>query len=136
MITDIAAFMLAGGQRVPATAMKTLTEEDKDDLFYFQDRLLEEFTETNHAIGDDDVCEVVDGFLDAAYVAFTGALRVGGVAGVTRAWEAILRANTSKIDGSLGPVVRDEETGKILKPEGWTAPDIEEALYGRGEGND
>lgn len=132
MIHDIAAFMAAGGQKVPGSALKSLTEEDKDDLFNFQDRILEEFTETDNAILGNDVCEAVDGFLDVAYVAFTGALRVGGVDGVSRAWEAILRANTSKIDGSLGPVVRDEKTGKILKPEGWTAPDIEDALYGKG----
>ena len=58
----------------------------------------------------------------------TGAIRKAGATKAALAWEAILDANLAKVDGRHGPVVRNEETGKIEKPEGWTAPDIEKIL--------
>ncbi|MDK6943973.1 hypothetical protein QP251_13955, partial [Enterococcus faecalis] len=70
----------------------------------------------------------VDGFLDTAYVAITGAIRIAGVEKARECWEAIMRANTSKIDGTYGETITDPKTGKILKPKGWKAPDIKGIL--------
>lgn len=40
-------------------------------------------------------------------------------------------SNLSKVDGSLGEIVRRED-GKLLKPEGWTPPDIAGVLRRHG----
>ena len=124
MFSEIAEFMRAGGQKVPTTPEKSVPK----DVDRFVDRVREEVIETTTAYFMADKPEVVDGFLDTAYVALTGAIRVAGEKKARECWEAIMRANTSKIDGTYGPTVRDEHTGKILKPEGWTAPNIEGIL--------
>lgn len=124
MFSEIAEFMRAGGQKVPAKPEKSVPK----DVDRFVDRVREEVIETTTAYFMTDKPEVVDGFLDTAYVALTGAIRVAGEEKARECWEAIMRANTSKIDGTYGPTVRDEHTGKILKPEGWTAPNIESIL--------
>lgn len=130
-ITRVAKFMMLGGQTVPATPDWFISPEDIEQ---FLDRVDEEIAETYEAgVIVEDVertAEIVDGFLDVAYAAMTGAIRVAGAAKANEAWEAIIQANLSKVDGSLGEVVRDPETGKIQKPEGWTAPDIEGILNG------
>lgn len=74
------------------------------------------------------LAESVDGFLDLAYVAFTGAIRLVGAVKAKECWEAILDANDSKINGTLGEVITDPNTGKVLKPRGWKAPDLESIL--------
>ena len=48
-----------------------------------------------------------------------------GEAKALAAWDAVVDANNAKIDGRYGDIVRDPDTGKILKPEGWQAPDIQ-----------
>lgn len=74
------------------------------------------------------LAESVDGFLDLAYVAFTGAIRLVGATKAKKCWEAILDANDAKINGTLGEVITDPNTGKVLKPRGWKAPDLESIL--------
>ena len=125
-IQDVAKFMYLGGQTVP-------DDYDQDvlgELYAFTDRVEDELIETEDGIRADDGAEIVDGFLDTAYAAMTGAIRKAGAKKARLCWEAICDANLAKVDGRYGPVVRDENTGKILKPEGWTAPDIEGILNG------
>ena len=123
-IEEIADFMSAGGQQVPDEPMERVAYKTLSYLV----RVDEEVDETFAAWEKDDTAEAVDGFLDTAYVAFTGALQLAGVEATREGWEAILRANTSKIDGTYGETVTDPGSGKILKPEGWQAPDIEGIL--------
>lgn len=126
-IVDVAKFMYLGGQTVP----NDVDPDADQELFQFIERVLSEVEETQLGVllSVDD--EIVDGFLDIAYAAMTGAIRKAGAKKARLAWEAICDANLAKVDGRYGPVVRDEETGKILKPEGWVAPDIEGILNGR-----
>jgi predicted HAD superfamily Cof-like phosphohydrolase len=42
---------------------------------------------------------------------------------VQKAWDEVLRSNMAKVDRVTGKVNRRED-GKILKPEGWTPPDL------------
>jgi predicted HAD superfamily Cof-like phosphohydrolase len=42
-------------------------------------------------------------------------------------WKEVHRSNMAKLEGG----VRKREDGKILKPEGWTPPDVEGVMYGR-----
>jgi predicted HAD superfamily Cof-like phosphohydrolase len=43
---------------------------------------------------------------------------------VNGAWEEVKRSNLDKIDYETGKVIRRAD-GKILKPEGWTPPNLE-----------
>lgn len=125
-IQDVAKFMYLGGQHVP----DDVDTEGNRDLFPFVDRVIDEVQETYDGINAGDDAEIVDGFLDIAYAAMTGAIRKAGAKKARLCWEAICDANLAKVDKRHGPVVRDPETGKILKPEGWTSPDIEGILNG------
>ena len=124
LFDEIANFMRAGGQTVPDSPEKNVAV----DLITYLSRVQEEVGETQEAWYQNNVPEAVDGFLDTAYVAITGAIRIAGVEKARECWEAILRANTSKIDGTYGETVTDPKTGKILKPKGWKAPDIKGIL--------
>lgn len=124
---SVAAFMEAGGQIV---GRKNAKRTGRDHWQYFI-RVDDELTETYHAIlGDDDV-ETADGYADIIYAAMTGLLNLAGREKAERIFQAVVDANTTKIDGSLGPVRRDEN-GKILKPAGFVPPnqEIKEILGG------
>lgn len=121
-INDVARFMSLGGQTVPVCPERDFYLEDSTPFIL---RMEEEVIE---ALEAEDTSELVDAFLDTAYVAFTGAIRFAGEEKALEAWEAISKANLSKVDGSLGPVRRDSD-GKILKPEGFKHPDIKEVLF-------
>lgn len=140
-IEKIAEFMLLGGQLVPFDVDKGMSTAE---LMKFFGRIEDEMFETQDAIGyfdeawgihlpqDElpprDYAETIDGFLDVAYTALSAAIRLAGDTKATQAWEAVCDANLAKVDGRHGPVVRDPATGKIGKPEGWQAPDIEKIL--------
>lgn len=53
------------------------------------------------------------------------ALLMGGLCNIPtfEIWKEIHRSNMAKVDPATGAVVRRED-GKILKPEGWTRPDV------------
>jgi predicted HAD superfamily Cof-like phosphohydrolase len=42
---------------------------------------------------------------------------------VQGAWDEVARSNLSKIDPVTGKVIKRND-GKVLKPEGWTPPDL------------
>lgn len=70
-----------------------------------------------------------DGDLDALIdilVVTIGALHSIG-ADVEGAWNEVMRTNFAKIDSETGKV-RKREDGKVLKPEGWTPPNLEQYL--------
>ncbi|WOT03408.1 hypothetical protein [Corynebacterium pyruviciproducens] len=122
MLEQIADFMNAGNQKVPEKPRK---DPFSYECWHILNRVLEEYHETRYA---KTTAEALDGFLDIAYVAFTGALHVAGLKATEEAWKLINRANTSKIDGTYGPTVTDPLTGKILKPEGFKHPNIQEVI--------
>ena len=46
---------------------------------------------------------------------------------VNGAWNEVARSNHAKIDPTTGKV-RKREDGKVLKPDGWTPPELEKYL--------
>mgnify|MGYP003340672012 CR=1 FL=1 len=44
---------------------------------------------------------------------------------VDGAWKEVARSNLSKINSVTGKVIKRED-GKVLKPEGWTPPSLEQ----------
>jgi predicted HAD superfamily Cof-like phosphohydrolase len=81
----------------------------------------EEWKELNVAINDADQVETVDALVDILVVTI-GALHSMG-ADAEGAWKEVMRTNFAKIDKETGKV-RKREDGKVLKPQGWTPPDL------------
>ena len=81
----------------------------------------EEYSELLDAIKAEDRIEQLDALIDILVVTL-GAIRTGGFHG-HGAWEEVMRTNFAKIDPGTGKV-RKREDGKVLKPEGWKAPEL------------
>jgi len=81
----------------------------------------EEHQELKEAIATNDPTEQLDALIDILVVTI-GAIHSGGF-DAEGAWNEVMRTNFAKIDPATGKV-RKREDGKVLKPEGWTAPDL------------
>ena len=87
----------------------------------YLDLIDEEHTELHEAIDADDKVEQLDALVDILVVTI-GAIRAAGWDGEA-AWNEVMRTNFAKIDAETGKV-RKREDGKVLKPEGWKAPEV------------
>lgn len=82
----------------------------------------EEFNdELKAAISNNDPVETLDALLDILVVTI-GAIHSMGADG-EGGWKEVMRTNFAKIDKETGKV-RKREDGKVLKPLGWTPPDL------------
>lgn len=81
----------------------------------------EEHKELKQALAKEDNVEIVDALLDILVVTI-GALHSFG-ADAEGGWKEVMRTNFAKIDKETGKV-RKREDGKVLKPLGWTPPDL------------
>ena len=88
----------------------------------YVDLIDEEYNdELKLAIANNDQVEVLDALIDILVVTI-GALHSMGADG-EGAWKEVMKTNFAKIDKDTGKV-RKREDGKVLKPEGWTPPDL------------
>jgi predicted HAD superfamily Cof-like phosphohydrolase len=81
----------------------------------------EEHQELLEATLDDDRVEQLDALIDILVVTI-GAIHSMG-ADAEGAWKEVMKTNFAKIDHDTGKV-RKREDGKVLKPTGWTPPDL------------
>jgi len=81
----------------------------------------EEFKELKEAIANCDAVEILDALEDIMVVT-AGAMHSMGANG-EGGWKEVMRTNFAKIDKETGKV-RKREDGKVLKPQGWTPPDL------------
>ena len=81
----------------------------------------EEFKELKEAIEAGDIVEQLDALEDILVVTI-GAIHSAGMNG-EGGWKEVMRTNFAKIDKETGKV-RKREDGKVLKPVGWTPPDL------------
>lgn len=111
---DQQVFMLACGQ--------TTGIENVEQYKLYHELIKEEVQEL-----EDSTTRVddVDALLDILVVTI-GALHSIGV-DAEGAWKEVVRSNMAKIDPKTG-MVRKREDGKVLKPEGWTPPELEQFL--------
>lgn len=118
----VTEFMEAGGQTVGQKAPEDIAPKHiTHHRWRYLNRVDDELTETRIAILNGNDVEIADGYADIIYAAMTGLLNLVGREKAEQIFQAVVDANSSKVDGSLGPVRRDEN-GKILKPEGFTPP--------------
>ena len=105
---DQASFMQACSQ--------TVGVENRDQYALYLDLIREEVQEledSQHPVTD------LDALIDILVVTI-GAIHSMG-ADAEGAWNEVMRSNFDKIDPDTG-LVNKREDGKVLKPEGWTAP--------------
>jgi predicted HAD superfamily Cof-like phosphohydrolase len=68
------------------------------------------------------VAEVADGGIDLIYVC-AGLLHALGIPDPHSLWAEVHRSNMAKVDRKTKKVLRRPD-GKVLKPEGWTPPNL------------
>tara|TARA_R110000868_G_scaffold317705_1_gene578492 strand:- start:20 stop:388 length:369 start_codon:yes stop_codon:yes gene_type:complete len=115
---DQAKFMRACDQSV---------EEFNADQFNLYMKLIEEeCRELGDAVGQHDKVETLDALIDILVVTI-GAIHSMG-ADAEGAWKEVMSTNFAKI-GEDGKV-RKREDGKVLKPVGWTPPNLKPFVKG------
>lgn len=86
----------------------------------YMDLIVEEFKELVVAYGNRNLVEIADACADLKWVieGLEHTLKIPQ----QEVWNEIARSNLAKISPN-GKVIKRED-GKVLKPEGWTPPDI------------
>jgi predicted HAD superfamily Cof-like phosphohydrolase len=87
--------------------------------------ITEEFKETIEALERDDLVETADGLVDLVVVVIGTALSYG--IPFDAVWDEIHRSNMAKRDPETGKVIKRAD-GKVLKPDGWTPPNVARTL--------
>jgi len=96
-------------------------EPNESNYHLYLNLIEEEFEELQEAVMQEDSVEQLDALIDILVVTM-GAIRAGGFDG-EGAWREVMDTNFAKIDPKTGKV-RKREDGKVLKPEGWKAPEL------------
>jgi predicted HAD superfamily Cof-like phosphohydrolase len=96
-------------------------ELNTDQFTMYCGLIAEEMQELAVALADADDVEALDALIDILVVTI-GAIHSMG-ADAEGAWKEVMRTNFAKIDKDTGKV-RKREDGKVLKPQGWTPPDL------------
>ena len=105
-------------------------EGDEKQFDMYLDLIREEYKELlvaqglddNHTrVGTADPVETLDALIDIIVVTI-GAIHSAGY-DAEGAWKEVMRTNFAKIDRETGKV-RKREDGKVLKPVGWTPPEL------------
>lgn len=113
-----AFFMRACGQ--------TTHEANPAQSEMYRELIAEEFGELCEAEVAKDTVEEFDAVLDMIVVLIGYGLSRGWP--MNDGWAEVMRSNMAKIDPRTG-AVRRREDGKILKPEGWTPPDLASLIH-------
>ena len=100
---------------------QSVDEFNKDQFNLYVSLIEEEANELADAITAHDKVETVDALIDILVVTI-GALHSMG-ADAEGAWKEVMKTNFAKIDRETGKV-RKREDGKVLKPVGWTPPEL------------
>ena len=109
---DVKVFMEACGQ--DETGFGSQSE-------LYMELITEEFQELVEAFLNKDIVEIADACADLKWV-------VEGLEHTLNipqqmVWDEVARSNLQKVDPITGKVLKRED-GKVMKPEGWTPPDI------------
>jgi len=109
---DSLKFMVATGQTdVPNKKLSKL----------YLSLIKEEYKELRDAVKAKDEVEILDALIDIMVVTVGTAHAMGYDA--EGAWNEVMKTNFAKIDPETGFVKRRDD-GKIMKPEGWKAPEL------------
>ena len=112
MYNDVKTFIEACDQKPTA-----------ENIFLYRDLIVEEFTEFINAFNAEDNVEQLDACMDMIWVILGYCYMKGW--NVDAAWKEVARSNLAKINSETGKVIKRDD-GKVLKPEGWTPPQLEQ----------
>ena len=104
---------------------QSVGELNENQYKLYLDLMEEEWKELQVALNSGNRVEQLDALLDFIVVT-TGAIHSAGFDG-EGGWKEVMRTNFAKIDKDTGKV-RKREDGKVLKPVGWKAPELEPFL--------
>lgn len=96
-------------------------KQDEQQYLMYIGLIDEETKELEQALLDNDRVEQLDALIDILVVTI-GAIHSAGF-DAEGAWKEVMRSNFAKV-GEDGKV-RKREDGKVLKPTGWTPPNLE-----------
>jgi predicted HAD superfamily Cof-like phosphohydrolase len=96
-------------------------ERNEKNVLLYKNLIREEFDEFVIAYLHNDEEGQLDGCMDLIWV-ILGYCYMKGY-DVDGAWAEVARSNLSKIDSTTGKVIKNEN-GKVLKPEGWSPPNL------------
>lgn len=119
MLTE---FHAAAGDEIPQQPQFPSTK-----TVNFRKRLIKEecVIELNQAIRNRDIVKVADAIADGIYVLVGTALAFG--LDIDPILEIVHKSNMAKFPNGKGR--RRKSDGKVLKPAGWTPPDIASEIY-------
>ena len=100
---------------------QSVDEFNEKQFALYTNLIIEEQQELLEATLSDDRVEQLDALIDILVVT-VGAIHSIG-ADAEGAWKEVMKTNFAKIDHDTGKV-RKREDGKVLKPTGWTPPDL------------
>jgi predicted HAD superfamily Cof-like phosphohydrolase len=111
MYFDVATFIAACEQ-----------EKNEANRNLYQKLIVEEFWEFMDGYKKGDKIEELDACMDMIWV-ILGYCHMRGF-DVHGAWNEVARSNLDKIDRTTGKVIKNE-SGKVMKPEGWRPPELD-----------
>ena len=100
---------------------QTVGQSNAEQFKLYIKLMAEESQELAQAIQSTDELETLDALIDILVVTI-GAIHSAGF-DAEGAWKEVMRTNFAKIDSETGKV-RKREDGKVLKPLGWTPPNL------------
>ena len=111
---DVREFMIGCGQTV----------DDHDQAALYMRLIIEEFNELTAAFSQNDIVEIADACADLKWVieGLEHSLKLPQQA----IWDEVNRSNRSKFQN--GVLVKNQHTGKVLKPDTYSPPDIKTIL--------
>lgn len=104
---------------------QTITGINEEQFKMYCNLITEEYNELRVALANKNQLETLDALTDILVVTI-GAMNSMGADG-EGAWREVMATNFNKIDRRTGKVLRRED-GKILKPEGWEPPKLQNFL--------
>ena len=102
---------------------QTVGEENQNQYKMYLDLINEEVQELKDSASPADD---LDALIDILVVTIGAIYSMG--ADAEGAWRAVMATNLAKIDRVTGKV-RKRDDGKVLKPDGWTPPDLKPYLH-------
>jgi predicted HAD superfamily Cof-like phosphohydrolase len=100
---------------------QTVGQSNAEQFKLYVKLMAEESQELAQAMQSTDELETLDALIDILVVTI-GAIHSAGF-DAEGAWKEVMRTNFAKIDSETGKV-RKREDGKVLKPLGWTPPNL------------
>jgi predicted HAD superfamily Cof-like phosphohydrolase len=98
-------------------------EKISANAYLYRNLISEEFWEFQDGCKKNDDVKQLDACMDMIWV-ILGYCYMKGY-DVNGAWNEVARSNLAKIDTQTGKVKKRED-GKVMKPEGWTPPELKQ----------